>query len=94
MSDFQDVNRMGWELLIHKYLYYVIHQPILEDWEFDILEKEWELKSGRESEVGFPLNKPSAQLIIQHGPMVAKSNILSNLEERRDQIHQWRSKYV
>lgn len=90
LSD-RDIKDIGWELLIHKYLYYVINDPILDDTEYDILEKMWERATGKEMPVDFPYEKPSCEMIMNHGPILAKQVIHKNLSTRRKMINLFKS---
>jgi NAD-dependent DNA ligase len=62
---------IGWELLEHKYRYYVLDNPTIPDHEYDILEKEYDnlakeldLEPTASNMVGFDTKRPCCQLVI------------------------------
>ncbi len=42
---------LGWKLLEHKYRYYILSKPIISDYDYDMLEKEYE-------QLAIQLNEP------------------------------------
>lgn len=65
--------KLGWELLEHKCRYYILIQPIINDYAYDLLEKEYDslaLKLGRPQYVSdmveFDMNRPSCQLVYKN----------------------------
>lgn len=42
---------LGWQILEHKCRYYVFHSPIITDYEYDMLEREYD---GLAAELGLP----------------------------------------
>lgn len=67
----QLIIKLAWFLLESKYRYYKLCRPILEDWEFDILEDEYRgwcaivgLPPTAVDMVGFDSKRPSCQCVI------------------------------
>lgn len=63
---------LSWKILEHKCLYYMFNDPILEDHEYDILERRYELlckESGVDPTasdmIGFDMRRESCQLVIE-----------------------------
>lgn len=42
MDKHQRFIKLGWELLEHKFRYYILAEPIIQDYDYDILEKEYD----------------------------------------------------
>jgi len=62
--------KLGWELLEAKYRYYKLDAPLLEDYAYDRLEREYDdlskklgLEPTAANMVGFDINRPSASLV-------------------------------
>lgn len=61
---------LSWELIEHKYRYYILIKPIIQDYHYDMLEKEYEALC---EELGLPntvsnmveidMSRPSCQLV-------------------------------
>lgn len=63
--------KLGWEILEHKARYYVLSSPSIGDYEYDMLEKEYEtlavelsLPPSASSMVDFDWNRPSCQRVL------------------------------
>lgn len=83
----QDIIRIGWEILCHKYLYYKHNCSVIDDFEYDALERLYKKLSGKEVDVGFP-NRPAAHLIEDSGFVNAVEYVEETLKERRKQINE------
>lgn len=66
------LNKLSWVLLEHKFRYYILCAPIIEDYEYDMLEKEYEtlcdkLKTPNSvsNMVDFDTSRPSCKLIME-----------------------------
>ena len=81
----KDTTRMCWEILAHKFLYYKCHTSIITDHEYDILEKEWEQRTGRIAPVGFP-DTPSARLVANMGQRTAEDFIKKTLKMKGNEV--------
>lgn len=64
--------KLGWELLEHKCRYYIMSNPIIEDYDYDMLEKEYEalaeelgLPKSATDMVDFDTSRPSCQRVMQ-----------------------------
>lgn len=64
--------KLGWEILEAKYRYYILGSPTLQDYEYDIMEKEYEkladelgLPKSASEMVDFKLDRPSCQAVIE-----------------------------
>lgn len=64
--------KLSWWLLEHKYRYYILCAPIIEDYEFDELEREYrfladllDLEPTASDMVGFDETRPSSWAVIE-----------------------------
>lgn len=71
MTDTERHIQLSWLLLEHKYRYYVKDAPIIQDYEYDLLEKEYDtlcdklnLPKAVSDMVGFDESRPSCQSVI------------------------------
>ena len=87
-----DTLQIGWEILVHKYLYYVHNEAMIEDWQYDYLEKEWEQRTGKTAPVGFPKDRACCKLVASKGPTVAREFIAATMKERLEMINKLREK--
>lgn len=63
---------LSWKLLEHKCRYYILNKPLIQDYEYDMLEKEYDLladelglpKSASDM-VGFDEKRPSCKEVIR-----------------------------
>lgn len=72
MTDEERFIQLGWEILEHKCRYYVLNNAIIEDYQYDMLEKEYDAladKLGKEKSasdmVGFNENRPSCREVLK-----------------------------
>jgi NAD-dependent DNA ligase len=70
--DYERFVQLSWQILEHKCYYYVLSKPIISDYEYDLLEKEYEaladkLKLPRSASdmVDFDANRPSCQRVME-----------------------------
>lgn len=42
MTDKEKFIKLGWEILEHKFRYYVLSEPIIRDYDYDLLEKQYD----------------------------------------------------
>lgn len=71
MSDRQRFIELGWKILECKYAYYILSRPLMEDRDYDIMEKEYEelgKKLGEEPTasdmVDFKIDRPCARIVM------------------------------
>lgn len=75
--------QLSWEILEHKCRYYIMDSPIVQDYEYDAIEKEYEalakelgLEPTASNMVGFNPDRPSCQSVMRKlgafNPKVAK----------------------
>lgn len=64
--------KLSWEILEHKCRYYIMDKPIIQDYEYDAIEKEYDALAkelGAEPTasdmVGFNLDRPSCQSVMR-----------------------------
>lgn len=64
--------QLSWIILEHKYRYYILDKPIIQDYDYDKLEKEYEaladelkLEPSASNMVGFDLDRPSCQSVVK-----------------------------
>jgi NAD-dependent DNA ligase len=63
---------LGWQILEHKYRYYILQKPIIQDYDYDLLEKEYDSladqldrpKSATDM-VGFNEDRPDCQRVAE-----------------------------
>lgn len=64
------IAKLSWEILEHKYWYYQMQRPQIEDWEFDLLAREYEDwceivgVEPTANMVGFDPDRPSCRLAM------------------------------
>jgi hypothetical protein len=79
-----NLDKLWWQLLHHKCLYYVYPDSgtVLSDNDYDRLESFWEKKTGKEMVVGFPTTLAEAgcvgATIIRIGPQAIKEYLTSD----------------
>jgi len=63
---------LSWQILEHKYRYYILIKPIIGDYQYDMLEKEYEaladklgLPKSASDMVDFDMNRPSCQSVAK-----------------------------
>ncbi len=63
---------LSWQILEHKYRYYILAKPVIGDYEYDMLEKEYEaladklgLPKSASDMVDFDMNRPSCQRVME-----------------------------
>lgn len=63
--------KLGWEILEHKCRYYILDEPVIRDYDYDMLEKEYEslalelgLEPSATNMVGFDDTRPSCQRVL------------------------------
>ena len=78
-----EARRLFWEILHHKALYYVLSDPVISDMDFDLLEKEYEKLSGKESVVDFDIYDPISKIILRLTPKAIKNVATQEMLERR-----------
>ncbi len=88
-----ELAKLSWEILEHKVLYYYWCDPFLEDTEYDFLEKMYEQASGKKTDVGFPFNRPSAQIVLGKSVQQIKEGLEKTWGVRKNQIDKWKQKY-
>lgn len=71
MNKQQRFIQLSWELLEHKCRYYIFSKPSIEDYEYDMLEKEYDALAkelGLPNSVGdmvdFDTSRPACQLVL------------------------------
>jgi NAD-dependent DNA ligase len=64
--------QLSWKLLEHKCRYYVYSRPSIDDYEYDMLEKEYEALAAKLGEeptvanmVDFDMKRPSSRLVLK-----------------------------
>ena len=77
-----EARRLFWEILHHKALYYVLSSPVISDMDFDILEKEYEKLSGKESVVYFDVYDPISRIILRLGVKDLKDRATKEMVDR------------
>lgn len=72
MDDKKRFAKLSWTILEHKYRYYILDSPIIEDFEYDLLEREYEslakklsLDPTATNMVGFDLSRPSCKTVAE-----------------------------
>lgn len=71
MTDHEEYVKLGWDIIKYKYYYYELAKPLIEDYDYDMIERRYcELadklglpKSASEM-VGFDRERPSCQLVM------------------------------
>lgn len=63
---------LGWKILEHKCRYYILHQPTITDYEYDLLEKEYDALAGElglpstaSDMVDFDKSRPACQRVLE-----------------------------
>lgn len=71
MSKLERFNKLSWEILEHKCRYYIMDSPTIEDYEYDLIEKEYDaladelgLPKSASDMVGFKEDRPSCQRVM------------------------------
>ena len=69
-SDHKKVAELSWKILRAKYHYYIKDNPIMSDYEYDMMEREYDnlcnnlgIKPTASDMVGFDIKRPSCQLV-------------------------------
>lgn len=64
--------KISWELLEHKFRYYMLSAPILQDYEYDLLEKEYEslcvklhIDNTVSNMVDYDMSRPCCMLVAE-----------------------------
>jgi NAD-dependent DNA ligase len=71
MTDKERLAQLSWQILEHKYRYYILLETIISDYEYDMLEKEYEalcVKLGVDATatnmVDFDMNRPACKAVM------------------------------
>jgi NAD-dependent DNA ligase len=70
--DLERFIQLSWQILEHKYRYYILVNPVISDYEYDMLEKEYDaladklgLPKSASDMVDFDTNRPSCQRVAE-----------------------------
>ncbi len=71
-SDLARFIKLGWEILEHKCKYYILNKPTVTDYEYDIIEKEYDaladklgLDKSASDMVDFDTKRPACQSVMR-----------------------------
>lgn len=72
MTKLERFHKLSWEILEHKCRYYILDHPKIEDYAYDMLEKEYDaladelgLPKSASDMVGFKTDRPSCQRVME-----------------------------
>lgn len=71
-NDKQRFAELSWKILEHKYRYYILNSPVIQDFEYDMIEKEYEalamklkLEPSASNMVDFDTKRPSCMQVMR-----------------------------